>query len=210
MGLGLHISLFARRDIPGMFARRRKSSAPRTSRHTPVIAVLAAVLAATLSTVSPAPVAAATVPDITVPIALDHLDQVRWTDTWGAPRSGGRSHVGVDMLGPKMTPMVAAADGVIRSVPFAFIDSFAESASIAQGPMTTWESLLRGLVAAARDRGVDHDVEMAGVVDELADAATLERVVAQVPPELDGVDPTRLGDPEVMSAAAMRSWIESL
>ncbi|MDH3300670.1 MAG: glycosyltransferase [Acidimicrobiia bacterium] len=103
-----------------------------------------------------------------------------------------------------------ASDGVITTVPFAFIDSFAESASITQGPMTTWESLLRGLVAAARARGVDHDVEMARVVDELADAGTLERVVAEVPPELEGIDPRRLGDPEVMSPSAMRSWIESL
>lgn len=103
-----------------------------------------------------------------------------------------------------------ASDGVITSVPFAFIDSFAESASIAQGPMTTWESLLRGLVAAARARGVDHDGDMALVVDELADAATLERVVAAVPPQLDGVDPARLGDPEIMSPAAMRAWITSL
>lgn len=103
-----------------------------------------------------------------------------------------------------------AADGVITTVPFAFIDSFAESASITQGPMTTWESLLRGLVAAARARGVDHDSEMAAVVDELADAATLERVVAAVPPQLDGIDPGRLGDPGVMSPAAMRAWIESL
>ncbi len=103
-----------------------------------------------------------------------------------------------------------ASDGVITSVPFAFIDSFAESASITQGPMTTWESLLRGLVAAARDRGVDHDADMAAVVDDLADAVTLERVVANVPPHLDGVDPARLGDPEVMSPAAMRAWIESL
>ncbi len=103
-----------------------------------------------------------------------------------------------------------ASGGVITSVPFAFIDSFAESASIAQGPMTTWESLLRGLVAAARARNVDHHVEMAAVVDELADAATLERVVANVPPELDDIDPSRLGDPAVMSAARMRSWIESL
>ena len=103
-----------------------------------------------------------------------------------------------------------ASNGTIASVPFAFIDSFAESASITQGPMTTWESLLRGLVAAARSRGVDHHVEMAAVVDDLADAATLEKVVAQVPPQLDGIDPTRLGDPEVMSAAEMRSWINGL
>ena len=103
-----------------------------------------------------------------------------------------------------------ASDRTMVSVPFAFIDSFAESASIAQGPMTTWESLLRGLVAAARSRGVEHHREMAAVVDKLADAETLEKVVAQVPPQLDGIDPDRLGDPEVMDADEIRAWIEAL
>ncbi len=98
----------------------------------------------------------------------------------------------------------------IASVPFAFIDSFEESASITQGPMTTWESLLRGLTDAARARGVDHDEEMAAVVDACADAATLERVVQAVPPELEGVADADLGDPNVMAPARLREWIESL
>lgn len=50
---------------------------------------------------------------ITLPIHRDSLDEVRWSDTYGAPRSGGRSHIGVDMLGPKMVPLVAARSGVI-------------------------------------------------------------------------------------------------
>jgi hypothetical protein len=98
----------------------------------------------------------------------------------------------------------------IRRVPFAFIDSFAESASIAQGPMTTWESLLVGLVTAVRARGAEHDPAAAAVIDEFARADTLDLVVANVPPELDGVDPGRLGDPDLMPPDQVAAWIRSL
>ena len=47
------------------------------------------------------------------PVRADHLDNVYWSDTFGAPRSGGRSHIGVDIMGPKMTPLVAANDAVV-------------------------------------------------------------------------------------------------
>lgn len=48
---------------------------------------------------------------ITFPVSAGALADLRWTDTWGAARSGGRSHIGVDIMGPKMVPLVAAADG---------------------------------------------------------------------------------------------------
>jgi peptidoglycan LD-endopeptidase LytH len=35
-------------------------------------------------------------------------------DSWGAPRSGGRSHEGVDMLAPMFTPIYAVVSGVVN------------------------------------------------------------------------------------------------
>ena len=56
----------------------------------------------------------------------------------------------------------------IRQVPFAFIDSAAESASITQGPMTTWETLLFGLEKQVRKYGFArlHDSQSGFCVSE--------------------------------------------
>jgi murein DD-endopeptidase MepM/ murein hydrolase activator NlpD len=37
-----------------------------------------------------------------------------FANTWGAPRSGGRSHQGVDMIAPSGTTLVAAESGTVR------------------------------------------------------------------------------------------------
>lgn len=38
---------------------------------------------------------------------------VQYSDTFGAPRSGGRTHAGNDIMGEKMQPVLAVADGTI-------------------------------------------------------------------------------------------------
>lgn len=38
-----------------------------------------------------------------------------FTDTFGDPRSGGRSHEGTDLMAPQGSPVYAVADGVVRT-----------------------------------------------------------------------------------------------
>lgn len=43
------------------------------------------------------------------------VPSARFTDTWGAPRSGGRSHKGTDLMASNGAPAFAVADGVVRT-----------------------------------------------------------------------------------------------
>ncbi|GAB5564579.1 MAG: hypothetical protein Wins2KO_16420 [Winogradskyella sp.] len=95
-------------------------------------------------------------------------------------------------------------------VPFAFVDSFAESASIVQGPMTTWETLLKGLITALRARGIHHNEDMARVVMEHIETHhDLDLLINDLPEELVDAEDKDLGDPNVMSPKAMEDWIIS-
>jgi len=96
----------------------------------------------------------------------------------------------------------------ITTVPFAFIDSAAESASIIQGPMTTWYTLLDGLVKAVRARHAKHSTEMADVFErEILSHEDLELIINNVPPELVNAQDSDLGDPNVMSPKAIEQWL---
>ena len=100
-------------------------------------------------------------------------------------------------------------DEPFAQVPFAFIDSAAESASIAQGPMTTWETLLLGLLKAVRRHGVPHNEAMGRVLDEeIHSSKDLDLLINHLPPELEKAGASDLGNPEVMSPEALQAWIQ--
>ena len=101
----------------------------------------------------------------------------------------------------------------IAQVPFAFIDSAAESASITQGPMTTWETLLFGLIKAVRRHGFcDGDAaRMAAVVeDEIGGYRDLEKIIDLLPPELEHAGENDFGDPALMDPEALRAWLRGV
>lgn len=51
-----------------------------------------------------------TIPDFICPVA----GPVKFTNDWGNPRSGGRTHKGTDMFAARGTPVVAVTDGTLR------------------------------------------------------------------------------------------------
>jgi len=55
---------------------------------------------------------AAEIREITFPVAGENT----FTDSFGDPRSGGRSHLGTDIMAEKMTPIVSATDGYVSYV----------------------------------------------------------------------------------------------
>ena len=85
------------RKLVARLARERKRAAA------------AAAAAQAAAPAAPAPVAIKSSANMACPVA----GPVSFTDTWGAPRSGGRSHQGVDMMADYGTPVVAIVSGTI-------------------------------------------------------------------------------------------------
>jgi hypothetical protein len=104
-----------------------------------------------------------------------------------------------------------ARDQPFAQIPFAFLDSAAESATAKQQPMTTWETLLLGLLKAMRRYELlrtPASQEMARVIDEeIHDYRDLELIINHLPPELVEAGEAEYGDPAVMSPKAMQAWI---
>ncbi len=76
---------------------------------------LAAFAAASVLVASPAPASATSDVSLT---CFPHAPtgELRFDDTWGAARSGGRGHKGTDVMSPKGLEVLAVADGVVAGL----------------------------------------------------------------------------------------------
>jgi murein DD-endopeptidase MepM/ murein hydrolase activator NlpD len=101
--------------------RARQIEAERRARAAAEAAARAATSTTTTDPSAPPPDAGVTTTTVPSPPPSDTSGQVcpingfnSFTDTWGAPRSGGRFHQGVDMLAARGTPVVAVEAGSVK------------------------------------------------------------------------------------------------
>ena len=51
-----------------------------------------------------------------LPIPVDGIKTSQLSDTWGASRSQGRSHEGIDIMAPRGTKVLSSTNGIITSL----------------------------------------------------------------------------------------------
>jgi murein DD-endopeptidase MepM/ murein hydrolase activator NlpD len=88
-----------------------------------LLAVAAAAISAVMPVLRPAVERAWFVYKLTVDAAPAHLpnpvgavDPRRLANSWGAARSGGRRHEGIDIFAPKGTPVVSTTRGIVTRI----------------------------------------------------------------------------------------------
>lgn len=55
-------------------------------------------------------------PPSSLPVPVEGVAPGSIADTWGAGRSGGRSHEGVDIFAPRGTPVLSSTRGIVSSI----------------------------------------------------------------------------------------------
>jgi murein DD-endopeptidase MepM/ murein hydrolase activator NlpD len=52
-------------------------------------------------------------PPASLPVPVEGVSPARLVDTWGAARSGGRSHEGIDIFAPRGTAVLSTTQGIV-------------------------------------------------------------------------------------------------
>lgn len=52
-------------------------------------------------------------PPTALPVPVEGVSRSRLADTWGAARSGGRTHEGIDIFAPRGTQVLSATQGIV-------------------------------------------------------------------------------------------------
>lgn len=52
-------------------------------------------------------------PPTSLPVPVEDVARSRLTDTWGAARSGGRTHEGIDIFAPRGTAVLSTSRGIV-------------------------------------------------------------------------------------------------
>ncbi|HEX6424552.1 MAG TPA: M23 family metallopeptidase [Acidimicrobiales bacterium] len=112
--------IVAGRDVPAAGDRSTVPAGPPTTPKpapTTTTSTTTTTLPPTTTTTAPPPTTAAPAPEPVVSSGggiVCPVSGASFVDSWGAARSGGRAHQGVDMMAPHGTPTVAPVSGTVE------------------------------------------------------------------------------------------------
>lgn len=155
---------------------------------------LAAFLAAAIITITGLQAVGAPAParadrqdtDFTLSVFPVNADEVRFRDSWGERRSGGRRHKGTDIVAQRGSEILAVADGVVSEMGYHYQSGYYLTIDHGDGAMTMYLHLNNDSQGTDDGRGgtvtayfptlvVGSEVSAGDVVAYLGDSGNSER-----------------------------------